>query len=164
MRGFSLNQEVCPPELERSFATMDNRLSGRKEKKGEEFRQVSAKISWCESFVYGNLFRDSSPIPPVYRTAVAILAFKVAKGIVPGDITSPLHPCPARSSRRQTSFEVPFTRHEFIRQAFGHHLPVVWSEIPRGIRRLRSVKTFRFVLSSFIKLFLRNNEIMIQRA
>lgn len=79
----------------------------------------------------------------IVRAAVAVLAFKTAKGIVPNDIALRLIPTTSRTSRRPTTYETPFARHVFSRQSPAFRLPTVWGSIPRELRSLNSLKKFR---------------------
>ena len=86
--------------------------------------------------------RDFYSVNKLYKVRVATLAYKIARGLVPSEISLPLTAVATRSTRRATTFEIPFVSRETSRHALAHRLPTIWGSIPREMRSLSSVKLF----------------------
>ena len=78
----------------------------------------------------------------LYKIRVAVLAYKISKQLVPPEISFPLTAVVTRSTRRATTFEIPFVSKEISKHALAQRLPSIWGSIPREIRSLTSVKIF----------------------
>ena len=84
--------------------------------------------------------------------AVALLAFKSDRFILPEGVVPPLRAKEARSNRRPTAFEVPMARKTYLRQSLTYLLPKAWGSIPKRIRSLRSRKSFVREVKKLLKI------------
>ena len=82
------------------------------------------------------------PVNEQCRLRVALLAFKMYKGITPQDISFPITAVVKRSARRENTFVMPTVFKESSRQSLAYRLPSVWGSLPREVRSLSSTKMF----------------------
>lgn len=85
----------------------------------------------------------------LYAHHVALLAFKMSRGIIPADIAFPIVAVNRRTARRPTEFVIPFATRESSRHALACRLPTVWTSLPREIRSLKSAKKFAEVAKQY---------------